>query len=155
MKKRILISEVERRQILSKHLKVGYNTFLFEQTTNYTIQDIQNKLNQAPFNAGLVADNRFGPKTSAAIVKALDTIKTGGVTSAPSTASTETTGSNTATTQTNTSTTGTNTSTTGTGTATTTTGTGTATTTTGTGTATTTTGSNTSTTGKEDPSSGD
>jgi len=134
MKKRILISEVERRQILSKHLKVGYNTFLFEQTTNYTIQDIQNKLNQAPFNAGLVADNRFGPKTSAAIVKALDTIKTGGVTSAPSTASTETTGSNTATTQTNTSTTGTNT--------------------TGTGTVTST-GSNTSTTGKEDPSSGD
>jgi hypothetical protein len=148
MKKRILISEVERRQILSKHLKVGYNTFLFEQTTNYTIQDIQNKLNQAPFNAGLVADNRFGPKTSAAIVKALDTIKTGGVTSAPSTASTETTGSNTATTQTNTSTTGSNTATTQTNTSTT------GTNTTGTGTVTST-GSNTSTTGKEDPSSGD
>ncbi len=148
MKKRILISEVERRQILSKHLKVGYNTFLFEQTTNYTIQDIQNKLNQAPFNAGLVADNRFGPKTSAAIVKALDTIKTGGVTSAPSTASTETTGSNTATTQTHTSTTGSNTATTQTNTSTT------GTNTTGTGTVTST-GSNTSTTGKEDPSSGD
>ncbi len=148
MKKRILISEVERRQILSKHLKVGYNTFLFEQTTNYTIQDIQNKFNQAPFNAGLVADNRFGPKTSAAIVKALDTIKTGGVTSAPSTASTETTGSNTATTQTNTSTTGSNTATTQTNTSTT------GTNTTGTGTVTST-GSNTSTTGKEDPSSGD
>ena len=85
MKKRILISEVERKQILSKHLKVGYKTLLSEENTNYTIQDIQNKLNQAPFNAGLVADNRFGPKTSAAIVKALDSVKTGNVGSATST----------------------------------------------------------------------
>ena len=147
MKQKILISESERRQILSKHLKSGYRT-INEQETNYTIGDIQNKLNK-DFGSNLVADNKFGPKTSAAIVSALDKVKSGGVTTGSNTA---TTGSNTATTQTNTSTTGTNTTGTETGTATTTTGTGTATTT-GTGTATTTTGSNTG--GKEDPSSGD
>ena len=146
MKQKILISESERRQILSKHLKSGYRT-INEQETNYTIGDIQNKLNK-DFGSNLVADNKFGPKTSAAIVSALDKVKSGGVTTGSNTA---TTGSNTATTQTNTSTTGTNTTGTETGTATTT-GTGTATTT-GTGTATTTTGSNTG--GKEDPSSGD
>ena len=47
MKKRILISEVERKQILSKHLKVGYKTLLSEENTNYTIQDIQNKIGRA------------------------------------------------------------------------------------------------------------
>lgn len=78
MKKRFLISESEKKTILDLHVKKGYN--LSEQTVsqqNYTVQDIQNALNRPPFNSNLVADNKFGPLTAGAIMKAIDMVKTG------------------------------------------------------------------------------
>ena len=74
MKKRIIINESERQEILSKHLEFGYKTI-----NEQTVQDIQNKLNK-DFAANIVADNKFGPKTAAAIINALDKIKSGTVT---------------------------------------------------------------------------
>jgi hypothetical protein len=74
MKKRIIISESEKKEILSKHLEFGYKTI-----NEQSVQDIQNKLNK-DFGSNIVADNKFGPKTAAAIINALDKIKSGAVT---------------------------------------------------------------------------
>jgi hypothetical protein len=93
MKKRIIISESEKKEILSKHLEFGYKTI-----NEQSVQDIQNKLNK-DFGSNIVADNKFGPKTATAIINALDKIKSGAVTpsqSAPvSTANTTNTASTT------------------------------------------------------------
>ena len=93
MKKRIIISESEKKEILSKHLGFGYKTI-----NEQSVQDIQNKLNK-DFGSNIVADNKFGPKTATAIINALDKIKSGAVTpsqSAPaSTADTTNTASTT------------------------------------------------------------
>ena len=74
MKKRIIINESERQEILSKHSEFGYKTI-----NEQSVQDIQNKLNK-DFGSNIVADNKFGPKTAAAIINALDKIKSGAVT---------------------------------------------------------------------------
>jgi hypothetical protein len=74
MKKRIVISESEKKEILSKHLEFGYKTI-----NEQTVQDIQNKLNK-DFGANIAADNKFGPKTATAIINALDKIKSGNIT---------------------------------------------------------------------------
>jgi hypothetical protein len=88
MKKRIVISESEKKEILSKHLSFGYKTI-----NEQTVQDIQNKLNK-DFGANITADNKFGPKTATAIINALDKIKSGTITPA-STANTTNTASTT------------------------------------------------------------
>jgi hypothetical protein len=88
MKKRIVISESEKKEILSKHLEFGYKTI-----NEQNVQDIQNKLNK-DFGANIAADNKFGPKTATAIINALDKIKSGTVTPA-STANTTNTASTT------------------------------------------------------------
>ena len=71
MKKRIIINESERQEILSKHSEFGYKTI-----NEQSVQDIQNKLNK-DFGSNIVADNKFGPKTATAIINALDKIKSG------------------------------------------------------------------------------
>ena len=92
MKKRIIINESERQEILSKHLEFGYKTI-----NEQTVQDIQNKLNK-DFGANIVADNKFGPKTATAIINALDKIKSGTVTPTNQTNTATTTNQGTTTT---------------------------------------------------------
>ena len=94
MKKRIVISESEKKLILKQHLKFA-NKLIFEQTTNYTIADIKKELNtnyggkfsSNPYN------NKFGPTTAGEIVRALDVVKSKGVQGTPSTANTTNTAS--------------------------------------------------------------
>ena len=74
MKKRIVISESEKKEILSKHLEFGYKTI-----NEQSVQDIQNKLNK-DFGSNIEPDNKFGPDTAKAIINALDKIKSGTVT---------------------------------------------------------------------------
>jgi len=61
--KRLIITESERAKILNMH---GFKKMLSEST----IQDVQTLLN-SKFSAGLTADGKYGPKTAAAIEKAL------------------------------------------------------------------------------------
>jgi len=77
MKKVKLLTEDDRNEILNLY---SQKNIVLEQSTtqqNYTLQDIQNILNRPPFNSKLNADNKFGPLTAGAIVKALDMIKSG------------------------------------------------------------------------------
>ena len=74
MKKRIIINESERQEILSKHSEFGYKTI-----NEQSVQDIQNKLNK-DFGSNIEPDNKFGPDTAKAIINALDKIKSGTVT---------------------------------------------------------------------------
>ena len=67
--KRLIITESERAKILNMH---GFKKMLSEAT----LVDLQNLLN-TKFSAGLTADGKYGPKTAAAIEKAL------GISSAP------------------------------------------------------------------------
>lgn len=101
MKKRIVISESERKLILKQHSKFA-NKLIFEQTTNYTIADIKKEINtnyggkftSNPYN------NKFGPTTAGEIVRALDVVKSKGVQGTPSTTAATTTTSSTASTPT-------------------------------------------------------
>ena len=61
--KRLIITESERAKILNMH---GFKKMLSEAT----LVDLQNLLN-TKFSAGLTADGKYGPKTAAAIEKAL------------------------------------------------------------------------------------
>ena len=77
MKKVKLLTEDDRNEILNLY---SQKNIVLEQTAtqqNYTLQDIQNLLNRPPFNSKLNADNKFGPLTAGAIVKALDMVKSG------------------------------------------------------------------------------
>jgi len=77
MKKVKLLTEDDRNEILNLY---SQKNIVLEQATtqqNYTLQDIQNLLNRPPFNSKLNADNKFGPLTAGAIVKALDMVKSG------------------------------------------------------------------------------
>ena len=67
--KRLIITESERAKILNMH---GFKKMLSEAT----LVDLQNLLN-TKFSAGLTTDGKYGPKTAAAIEKAL------GISSAP------------------------------------------------------------------------
>jgi peptidoglycan hydrolase-like protein with peptidoglycan-binding domain len=67
--KKLIITESEREKILNMH---GFKKMLSEST----LVDLQNLLN-TKFSAGLTADGKYGPKTAAAIEKAL------GISSAP------------------------------------------------------------------------
>jgi len=99
MKKRIVISESEKKLILKQHLKFA-NKLIFEQTTNYTIADIKKELNtnyggkfiSNPYN------NKFGATTAGEIIKALDVVKSKGVQGTPSTPSSTADTTNTAST---------------------------------------------------------
>ena len=101
MKKRIVISESEKKLILKQHLKFA-NKLIFEQTTNYTIADIKKELNtnyggkfiSNPYN------NKFGPTTAGEIVRALDVVKSKGVQGTPSTPASTANTTNTASTAT-------------------------------------------------------
>jgi hypothetical protein len=63
MKKRLVITEGERSKILNMH---GFQQMISEAT----LADVQTALN-SKFGAGLTADGKLGPKTIAAIEKAL------------------------------------------------------------------------------------
>jgi len=63
MKRRLVISEGERSKILNMH---GFKQMLSEAT----LVDVQKILNDK-FGAGLTPDGKLGPKTVAAIEKAL------------------------------------------------------------------------------------
>ena len=61
--KRLIITESERAKILNMH---GFKKMLSEAT----LVDVQNLLN-TKFSSGLTPDGKYGPKTAAAIEKAL------------------------------------------------------------------------------------
>jgi len=77
MKKRLVITEGERSTILNMH---GFKQMISEAT----LADVQTALN-SKFGAGLTADGKLGPKTIAAIERAL-----GGTPVTPTSGSTET-----------------------------------------------------------------
>jgi hypothetical protein len=77
MKKRLVITEGEKSKILNMH---GFKQMISEAT----LVDVQTALN-TKFGAGLTADGKLGPKTIAAIEKAL-----GGTPVTPASGSTET-----------------------------------------------------------------
>jgi hypothetical protein len=77
MKKRLVITEGERSKILNMH---GFKQMISEAT----LADVQTALN-SKFGAGLTADGKLGPKTIAAIERAL-----GGTPVTPTSGSTET-----------------------------------------------------------------
>jgi len=61
--RKLIITESERRKILNMH---GFKKMLSEAT----LVDVQNLLN-TKFSSGLTPDGKYGPKTAAAIEKAL------------------------------------------------------------------------------------
>jgi len=61
--RKLIITESERRKILNMH---GFKKMLSEAT----LVDVQNLLN-TKFSSGLIPDGKYGPKTAAAIEKAL------------------------------------------------------------------------------------
>ena len=86
MKRRIIISESDRKRILSLHNSFA-NKLVLENPTNYTIADIKKELNTnygATFNSNPY-NNKFGSQTAGVITNALEKIKTSGVPNKPST----------------------------------------------------------------------
>jgi hypothetical protein len=61
--RKLIITESEKRKILNMH---GFKKMLSEAT----LVDVQNLLN-TKFSSGLTPDGKYGPKTAAAIEKAL------------------------------------------------------------------------------------
>lgn len=72
---KFILSESERSEILKKHS--SYKKYLMENFTNYTMQDLQTVL-QTKLGLDLGSsgvDGKFGKKTKAAIIQALDMVK--------------------------------------------------------------------------------
>lgn len=72
---KFILSESERSEILKKHS--SYKRYLMENVTNYTMQDLQTVL-QTKLGLDLGSsgvDGKFGKKTKAAIIQALDMVK--------------------------------------------------------------------------------
>ena len=72
---KFIISESERSEILKKHS--SYKTYLMENVTNYSLQDLQTvlqtKLGLSLGKSGV--DGKFGKMTKAAIIQGLDMVK--------------------------------------------------------------------------------